>query len=87
MLESDGAAPCDSATYPDWRRLDVRSCAGTVPGLKLPEEAEIVLEEKPQIIDPIFEHGDPFDSHAEGKTGHFLGIVADHPENLRINHT
>jgi len=51
------------------------------------EKAQIILIEKPDIVDAVFEHGDPLYSHAEGKAGILLRIVTDCLEYLGVNHT
>ena len=44
--------------------------------LELLQEADVVLEEHPQVGDPVLEHRDPLDAHAEGEALHRLGVVA-----------
>ncbi len=61
--------------------------AHCTPPLKLPQESNVVLKEKAQIIDTIFQHSYALNSHSERKSCDYLGIVPHHLENLRINHT
>src|SRR5690606_40470143 len=42
------------------------------PSSKLVQEAQIVIKEKADVVDPVAQHGDTFDSHAERKPAYFL---------------
>lgn len=44
--------------------------------LKFLEEAEIVLEVVPEVLDLPFEHGNALNTHAEGKTAVLLAVNA-----------
>jgi len=57
--------------------------AGT---LKLLQEPDVVLVEKPDVVDAVADHGDAFDAEAEGPAGPDLWIVADFLEHGRVNH-
>ena len=50
------------------------------------QEAHIVVIEEPQIIDAVREHGDALDPHAKGEARDLPGIVAAHPEDVRMHH-
>ena len=54
---------------------------------KLPQKSQIVLKKQPNIVDAVFEHGDPLDAHAEGEARNLFRIVADKLENGRVDHT
>src|SRR5437667_3931400 len=53
---------------------------------ELPQEADVVLEEHPDLGDPVAHHGDALESHAEGEAGDLLGIVAHGAEHLGVHH-
>src|SRR5215475_3748753 len=53
---------------------------------ELPEEAQVVLEEEPQVVDAVLQHRDAFDAHAERPARVFLRIVADVLQHLRMHH-
>lgn len=54
--------------------------------LKLAEESEIVLEEKPHIVDTILQHGNSFDPHTKSETGDRFRIVLDMMEYFGVDH-
>ena len=43
---------------------------------KLVEEAHVVLGEQTQVVDAILQVGNTFYSHAEGKTGIYIGVYS-----------
>src|SRR5260370_7725118 len=53
---------------------------------ELSQEAQVVLEEQPEVVDPVLEHRDALDPHAERPPGDLLGVVADVPQHLRMHH-
>src|SRR4029434_193574 len=53
---------------------------------ELSQEAQVVLEEQPKIVDAVFEHRDALDPHAKRPAGDLLGVVADVPQYLRMHH-
>src|SRR5215470_19115897 len=53
---------------------------------ELSQEAQVVLEEQPEVVDSVLEHRDPLDPHAERPAGDYLGIVADVAQDLRMHH-
>jgi len=53
----------------------------------LPQKTKIVFEKEAQIVDSKFQHGNSLDSHPKSKTAHLVGIVPDHLEDLRVNHS
>jgi len=55
--------------------------------LKLSQEPHVVPVEKLNIVDPVLEHGHPLDSHAEGKPGIDLRVVAHKGVDRRIIHS
>ena len=58
-------------------------------GTKLLQEAQVVLEEEPQVGHAVLEHRDPLDSHAERETLYPLGVVAlvaHEAEHVRVDH-
>ena len=42
--------------------------------LKLLKESRIVFEEQADVRDPVAQHGDAFDPHAEGEAGEPLAV-------------
>ena len=38
-------------------------------GGELFQETDVVFEEQPQVLDAVFQHGDTFDAHTQGKAG------------------
>ena len=53
---------------------------------KLLQEAQIVLEEQPQVVDAVFQHGNALHTHAEGKACVFLWVDAAGNENIGVAH-
>src|SRR5512139_1097616 len=63
------------------------NCMMCATGLvELLEEAEIVLEEQPQVVDAIAQHGEALDAEAEGKADESLGVDVDVPEDVGVHH-
>jgi hypothetical protein len=60
---------------------------GKLLPLELPEESEIVIEEKPDIFYPILENGDSIDSHAPGETGITRIVDPRHAQDFRVAHS
>ena len=54
--------------------------------LELPQEANVVLVKLANVADAVPAGADPFDPQAEGEAGDFLGIVADGPQHVGIDH-
>src|SRR6266699_3253806 len=55
------------------------------PG-ELGQEAQIVLVEQADVVDPVLQHGDPLDTEPEGETGVTLRVVADLLEHRGVHH-
>src|SRR5207248_2064036 len=53
---------------------------------KLPQEAQVVLEEHPEVGNAVTEQGDPLLAEAEREPRHLVGVVADVAEHVRIDH-
>src|SRR5262245_10754536 len=53
---------------------------------ELAQEAEIVLEEQPDLGDAVARHGDALEAHAEGEAGDFFRVVAHGPEHVGMDH-
>src|SRR5690606_12860628 len=53
---------------------------------KLTQEAEIVVEKQPNVVDAVAEHRDALDAHAEREARPPLRIVADVEQHLRMDH-
>ena len=66
--------------------VPVRQYAIDTALLELPEKAHVILEEELDIIDPVFEHGDPLDTHPKSEPGIELRIIIDKPVDLRVHH-
>src|SRR5262252_6255141 len=69
---------------PDW--LGGGPEATAVDSCELPEEAEVVLEEQTDVVDPVLEHGHTLDAHAEGPARDLFRVVADIAKHLRVHH-
>src|SRR5262245_52722489 len=54
--------------------------------LELPQKAQVVLEEEPQIVDAIAQHGDAIDAHAPREAGVSLGIHTGGLQHVRMDH-
>src|SRR5712691_9525078 len=54
---------------------------------KLSEKPQVVLEEKPDVVDAVLEHGDTLDPHAERPPRDLFRIVADVAQHLRMHHS
>ena len=52
----------------------------------LAEEAEVVLEEEPQVVQIVAEEGETIDAHDERKAAHHLRIIADGAQHVRMDH-
>src|SRR2546427_12894682 len=48
---------------------------------------KVILEEQANVIDTVFQHGDPLHTHAKSKSGEFFWIIADKLENRWIDHS
>src|SRR5689334_8448046 len=53
---------------------------------ELAQEAQIVLEEEPDVVHAVLQHRDSLDAHAERPAGDLLGIVADVLQDLGMHH-
>src|SRR5690606_40513745 len=82
----DRLADLDPLAQPLDTDLHVSSLFRPVPSTKLPQEAKVVLEEDPQIIDAVAQHGKPLQAGAKGVAGITLGIDADVAEDLWMHH-
>src|SRR5687767_12425050 len=58
--------------------------AGGPRSRELLEEAEVVLVEQPDVVDPVAHHGHAVDAQAEGEAAHLLGVV-DHAAEVRVH--
>src|SRR4030067_180770 len=58
----------------------------TFMGLKLPQKTQVILEKKTKTGDAVLQHGNAFDTHAEGKPRHRVRVIADDTEDLGIDH-
>ena len=56
-------------------------------GLELPQEAYVVLEVQPQVLDLPLEHGDALNAHSESESGVLLGVDAAGVEDVGIHHS
>ena len=54
--------------------------------LKLLQELQVVLEEQPQVVDAVFQHGDALHAHAESETRVFLRVNAAGDEDIGVAH-
>src|SRR5580704_10558551 len=54
--------------------------------LKLLQKPDVILDEKPDVVNPVFPHGDAFDAEAEGPASVLLRINVDGFEDVGMNH-
>ena len=53
-----------------------------------PTQVRVMEKQKPlDIIYPVLEHGNSFNTYTESKAGVFIGIIIHESINLRINHS
>src|SRR5262249_51459166 len=52
---------------------------------ELPEQANVVLEEGPDVVVSVQEQDDPFDAQPEGDAAHGCGIVAAVSQDRRVH--
>src|ERR1019366_7483892 len=55
-------------------------------GSELGQEPHVVLDERPQVGNPVPHDGEPVDAEAEGKAGPFLGVDTGRLEDGRVHH-
>src|SRR5918996_6014871 len=53
---------------------------------ELSQESQVVLKKEPDVINAVFEHGDPFHPHSEREARNLLRVVTDKTKDLRIDH-
>src|SRR5262245_30958356 len=53
---------------------------------ELAQEADVVLEEQPDLRHAVARHGDALESHAEREAGELLGVVAHRLEDVGVHH-
>src|SRR5215813_10690254 len=53
---------------------------------ELRQESHVVLEEQPDIVDAVLQHGDALDTEPEGEAGDALGVVAHPLQNTGMHH-
>src|SRR5262245_11652840 len=61
------------------------SCADRMS--ELPQESEVIVEEHPQIVDPVSQHRESLDPHSKREAGVSLVVDADMLEHLGMNHS
>src|SRR3954452_20134945 len=88
---SERRSPISSAESPgsQYAFSHVTGTFTSGPSLELLQEADVVLEEDPQVGDPVLEHRDPLDPHAERKaldTLRVVAVVAHELEHVRVDH-
>ena len=54
---------------------------------ELRQKSDIVLVERPQVIDPVLEHGHARQAHAEREARHDLRVVTHGPEHVGVHHS
>src|SRR5262245_12440114 len=54
--------------------------------LELTEEPSVVFEEQPDLRNPVANHGDSLEPHAEREARHLLGIVAHRAKHVGVHH-
>src|SRR3546814_8994226 len=59
---------------------------GTTKPSELREEAGVVGEEEPQVVDAVAGHGQAVDAEAEGEALPLLGVDAAVREHVRVHH-
>src|SRR5439155_14255105 len=53
---------------------------------ELLQEPDVVLPEHADVREAVAEHEDPLEAPAEREAGHFLRVVADRLEHVRVDH-
>src|SRR2546423_4196880 len=57
------------------------------PSSELLQEPDVVLEERLDVLDAVADHGHPLQPESEGEAGVGLGVVADGPEHVGVDHS
>ena len=52
--------------------------------LKLRQEPDVIIKEESQIINPVLEHGNSFNSQAKGKSTVLFSVIPYMPEHCRM---
>ena len=55
--------------------------------LKLTQEPKVVFKKQADVVDPVFEHGDSFDSHTQGISGVSAAVDTAQIEHIRVYHS
>jgi len=53
---------------------------------KLRKKSEVVFEQETHVAYAVLQHCDPFDPHAEGKTGVCFCVIGNVTEHFRVYH-
>src|SRR5262249_32361996 len=60
--------------------------SGSFTALELSQEAQVVRPQVADVRKAVAKDGDPLEAPPEGEAGHLLGVVADEPEHVRVDH-
>lgn len=53
---------------------------------ELTQKPDVVFKKQADVVDPVFKHGDPFDSHSQGIAGVNPAVDAAQIEDIRVYH-
>src|SRR5690606_10956005 len=65
---------------------DARSAPPATASGELPEEPQVVVKERAQVVHAVAQHRQPLHAHAEGEAGVALGVDADRAQHVRMDH-
>src|SRR4051794_6066403 len=71
---------------PGTSHCNLEAWPGHVPSSELVEEPRVVLVEQADVVDPVSTHAEPFDAQPEREPGDLVGVVADGPEDVGVDH-
>src|SRR5207247_10085596 len=68
------------------RRARTRAASSAAPESELPQEAQVVVPERPDAGDTVPQLSRPLDPHAEREARVLLGAPADELVEIRVDH-
>src|SRR5829696_6760175 len=85
MVSTSSSTGRSKSTYSRSQLNGTRKCLAFLE-LELPQEAQVALEEEPEIRDAVLDHRHPIRAEPESETGVLLRVVADLLEHGRVHH-
>src|SRR3982751_4583934 len=79
------AMPLPMVPAPQMQMVWIMSLYLHSPG-KLPEESYVILRGQPEVVDPVFQLTDTFNTHTECEAGVFVGVDAEVLQHFRMDH-